>query len=420
MKKLAINGGNSVIDYELLPFNKIGKEEFKVVNEVLESGVLSGFVGAPGKDFLGGHYVRELEAKFCKVFSVPFAVSVNSATSGLYAAMGAIGISPGDEVIIPPYTMSATAMAPLIYGGIPVFADIEEETFCIDIDSVSSKITNKTKAIIAVNLAGHPARLKELSDLAKSNNLFLIEDNAQAPFAKEFDKYTGTIGDIGIFSFNRHKHIQCGEGGVCITSDEELCEKLRLIRNHGENLIAHKKINNLTNLVGFNYRMTEIDAAIAICQLDKAHEIILERQKYAHQLINGLKDLKGILMPNTRDGCEHVYYTLMMRFDKEILGISRDQFCQALLQEGVPINQGYVKPLYHLPIFRDRIAIGNQGFPFYKSSRLYEGNICPVTERMHETEEMGFGICSFELSDLDIEKIILAFHKVYDGRQSIK
>jgi perosamine synthetase len=420
MKKLAINGGNSVINYPLAPFNKIGEEEIQSVTKVMKTGVLSGFIGAPGEDFFGGRNIIELESIFCDMFSVPYAISVNSATSGLYAAMGAIGLSPGDEVIVPPYTMSATAMAPLLYGGIPVFADIEEDNFCLDLQSVVKQITKKTKAIIVVNLCGHPAKLHELARLAKQHGIYLIEDNAQAPFAKEFEKFTGTIGDIGIFSLNRHKHIQCGEGGVCLTSNEHLAQRLSLIRNHGENLVEHHNIDNIENLIGFNYRMTEIDAAISICQLRKAETIIEERRYFAEQLIDGIKVLPGIGMPITRDGCKHVYYSFIMRFSEDIVGISRNQFCTALIAEGVPINQGYLKPLYQLPVFQKRIAIGKQGFPFNMSDRNYEKGMCPVVERMYEKEEMGFGICSFELSDKDIKNIIDAFHKVYDAKQSIR
>ena len=420
MKKLAINGGKPVIDYTLLPFNKIDEEEIESVTELLKSGVLSGFVGAPGKDFFGGINILNLESIFCEMFSVPYAISVNSASSGLYAAMGAIGLSPGDEVIVPPYTMSATAMAPLIYGGIPVFADIEKNTLCLDINSVVQKISEKTKAIIVVNLGGHPAELHELVKLAKKHGIYLIEDNAQAPLAKEFGKFTGTIGDIGIFSLNRHKHIQCGEGGVCVTSNEHLAQRLSLIRNHGENLVEHFNLDNIENLIGFNYRMTEIDAAIAICQLKKSESIIEERRYYAQKLIDGINSIPGIEAPITRDGCKHVYYSFMMHFNEDTVGISRNQFCTALAAEGVPINQGYIKPLYLLPIFQKRIAIGNQGFPFNLSSRTYEKGLCPIAEKMYEKEEIGFGICSFELSDKDIEKIIDAFHKVYDARLSIR
>src|SRR5262249_5209652 len=157
--------------------------------------------------------------------------SINSATSGLMAAMGAAGISPGDEVIMPPFTMSATAMAPLTYGGIPVFVDIEPDTFCLDLDAVRAAIGARTRAVLAVNLFGHPARLHELRALCDEHGLKLIEDNAQAMLAEEHGRYAGTIGHIGVFSLNYHKHIHSGEGGICTTDDERLARRLQQIRN---------------------------------------------------------------------------------------------------------------------------------------------------------------------------------------------
>lgn len=228
MEKLALYGGKPVIPCPLPVYNTLGEEEVRAVADVVRSGCLSGFYGSWGEQFGGGTVVRRFETAWAERFGVDYAVSVNSATSGLYAAMGAIGIQPGDEVIVPPYTMSATALAPLIYGGIPVFADVEPETFCLDVNAVQTAITSRTRAIIAVNLFGHPAQLNQLRALADKRGLFLIEDNAQAPLAREHGKLTGTIGHIGVFSLNYHKHIHAGEGGVCATNDAGLHENFNL------------------------------------------------------------------------------------------------------------------------------------------------------------------------------------------------
>jgi perosamine synthetase len=209
---LAVLGGEPVLRQPLSPFSGIGREEIESATRVLESGVLSGFVGVPGERFLGGPVVRRLEDAWCERFGVRHAISVSSATAGLFAAMGAAGIRPGDEVIVPPYSMSATVMAPLGYGGIPVFADIEPDTFCLDLESVRSRISPRTKAILAVNLFGHSARLAELSAIAREHGLTLIEDNAQSPLATEDGRYCGTVGDIGVFSLNYHKHLHAGDG----------------------------------------------------------------------------------------------------------------------------------------------------------------------------------------------------------------
>ncbi len=416
MSKLALLGGRPQIAEPLMPFNRIGEEERAAVERVLQGGVLSGFIGAPGPEFDGGPEVLALEEDWRRTFGVRHAVTVNSATSGLYAAIGAARVGPGDEVILPPYTMSATAMAPLVYGGIPVFADIEPETFTIDPACVRQAITGKTRAILAVNLFGHPARLRELLAIADENGLILVEDNAQAPLASEDGRWAGTVGHIGVFSLNRHKHIQTGEGGVVVTDDDDLALRLRLIRNHGENLIEAFGVEDLTNLVGFNYRLTEIAAAIGRAQLTKAETIVDERIGYATRLTEALCDLPGITPPVVREGCRHVYYVWPARYDAQVVGASRDAFARALAAEGVPINQGYVKPLHLLPLFRRRIAIGCQGFPFDVTDRTYAPGLCPVAERMHEKEELGFGICVFELSDAVVEELIAAFRKVYEHR----
>lgn len=419
MNELALLGGKLVFDKPMAAFNHIGEEEQAVATEVLKSGVLSGFIGAPGPEFMGGPWVRTLEEAWCKKFGTKYAISVNSATSGLFAAIGASCIGPGDEVIVPPYSMSATVMAPLVYGGIPVFADIEPETFCLDPASVKAKITHKTKAILAVNLFGHPAQLRVLRDMADAHGLILIEDNAQAPLAVEGEAYAGTVGHIGVFSLNRHKHIQAGEGGICVTNDDDLGLRLQLIRNHGENLVEEYDIEDITNILGFNYRLTELSAAIGVCQLEKAKQIITERESYAKRLTQGISDLPGIIPPVVRPGCRHVYYVWAMRFNQEIVGLSRDIFARALCAEGFPVNQGYTRPLYLLPVFQRKRAIGANGFPFSLSTMAYERGSCPVVEQMYENVELGFNICSVELSDQLVDQCIDVVHKVYEQRSKL-
>lgn len=420
MSKLALLGGTPTLESNTLtPFNTIGREESVAAQKVLDGGTLSGFLASDSSGFLGGPEVRRFEEHWCDVFATSHAISVNSATSGLFAAVGAAGISPGDEVIVSPYTMSASVVAPLIYGGIPIFVDIEPDYFCLNPSEVAKAITEKTKAIIAVNIFGHPASLRTLRTLADENNLILIEDNAQAPLAKEYDSYAGTIGHIGVFSLNVHKHIQSGEGGVCTTNDPNLALRLQLIRNHGENLVDKLEIDNLTNLIGFNFRMTELTAAICNSQLTKLQDIVAERIHYAERLSLALTGLDGIQPPKVRDGCNHVYYVWPARFNAEKVGISRNAFATALAAEGVPVNQGYVKPQHLLPIFQRRLALGANGFPFNLTTERYDPASCPACRQLHYEEELGFGICNFALSENTIDKIISAFHKVYDHRHEL-
>lgn len=420
MSQLAILGGKPAVTESLLPYQSIGDKERKYVEEVLDSNCLSGYIGAWGEAFNGGPTVRKFEQAWQKAFGVKHAIAVNSATSGLFAAMGAIGISPGDEVIVPPYTMSATAMAPLVYGGIPVFCDIEEETFSLDVKKVEAEINSKTKAIFAVNLFGHPAHLQELRALADKHGIYLIEDNAQAPFATENGVYAGTIGHIGVFSLNYHKHIHTGEGGVCVTNDDQLALKLQLIRNHGENAVIPSNLNDLTNMVGFNYRLTELSAAIGLAQLEDVQQHLEGRISLANSLTRVGSGLEGLTPPAVRDYCSHVYYVWAMRYNEKDTGVSRDLFCKALNAEGFPIYQGYVKPLYLLPLFQKRQAIGRGNFPFSLSSREYKSGMCPVVERMQNQELLWFPNCMYVPGKNLTEQLCHALKKVMDNLNELK
>ena len=415
MSDLAIFGGKPVINRTLAPYISVGDEEVDAVTRVVRSGQLSGFIGEWCDEFDGGTEIRAFEAEWQERFGTRHAITVNSNTSGLMAAMGAIGISPGDEVIVPPTTMSATAMAPLVYGGIPVFVDIEPDTFCLDVDKVEAAITPRTRAILVVDLFGHPAALAALRRLADAHGIFLIEDAAQAPLASEGTKFAGTVGHIGVFSLNYHKHIHTGEGGVCVTDDDALALRLRAIRNHGENIAAPLELENITNLVGFNFRMTEMSAAVGRTQLAKLDDSIEGRETRARQLSGAVASCPGLVVPPVRNDCRHVFYVWAARYLSDETGVSRHAVAKALQAEGVPVYEGYVKPLYLLPIFQKRIAIGKDGFPFSLTNQSYARGTCPVAERLHNDELLEFAICSYDLPPEDMEAIAAAIHKVFDN-----
>ncbi|MGE4065079.1 MAG: DegT/DnrJ/EryC1/StrS family aminotransferase [Rhodospirillaceae bacterium] len=420
MSQLAIFGGPKAIPHTLRRYRSMGADEKDAVAEVMDSDCLSGFYGSWGDEFLGGPKVKEFEAAWAARFGAKHAVSMNSATSGLFAAMGAIGLGPGDEVIVPPYTMSATAMAPLVYGGIPVFADVEDETFCIDVEAVRKAISPRTRAIIAVNLFGHPARLHQLRALADEKGLVLVEDNAQGITAQENGRYTGTIGHIGVFSLNYHKHIHTGEGGVCTTDDDDLALRLQMIRNHAENVVEPLDMKSFPSMIGFNYRLGELAAAIGLVQLRDADKHIGRRVHLGQRLSEGLSDLEGLTVPKVREGCTHAYYVWPARFDEKIIGVSRAVFSKALAAEGFPHFTGYVRPLYRLPVFRQRIGYGKEGFPFTLTNRTYDGELCPVVERLHERETLCFETCMPDVTDSEIDQLIAAFRKVHAGRGELR
>lgn len=418
MSDLAIFGGAPVIT-QPPPYASIGDLETSNVLEVLQSGCLSGFYGSWCDEFFGGPKIQALEAAWRDRFGTKHAVTVNSAASGLVAAMAAVGVSPGDEVIVPPFTMSASVVAPLTFGGIPVFVDIEPDTFCLDVDAVAAQITPRTRAVLVVNLFGHPARLRELRALCDRHGVFLVEDNAQAPLATEDGVLAGAIGHIGVFSLNYHKHIHSGEGGVCVTNDDALAKKLQLVRNHGENCVTDLGVQDLTNMVGYNLRMTEMSAAVALAQLARAEAHIDPRAALGDRLTAELSDLEGVVPSVTRAGCRHVYYLWTMKLDIDALGVSRSVFARALAAEGLGLGEGYVSPLYRLPLFQHRRAIGRDGWPFTLTDRDYKDGLCPVTERLYERELLVYETCAFELSERYVDQIIECVRKVHAQRHAL-
>lgn len=388
MTKLALFGGKPEVNEPIARFNTIGPEELGVITPMLidHSEPLSGFLGG---ELTGGRWVQTLEHIWCETFGCKHAISMNSATSGLLAACATIGLKHSDTVITTPYTMSATAAAPAFLEAKIHFADIEPQTFTLDMQKIwpfgtSQEYYEKgVRAIIVTNLFGHASELGMMRNFADRHRLIMIEDNAQAPFATEHGKYTGTFGHIGVFSLNVHKHIQCGEGGICITDDDELAHKMRLFRNHGE---------MAGGPIGLNLRMTEICAAIAVAQLTKAEKIISGRIELAERLTVAVKDLPGITPPvvRTAENCRHVFYNWAAKLDD---GIDRDLFVKAMNAEGVPLRAGYMNPLYTLPAFKQ-----------YTSE-------CTVCEDV-EKRLVCFEICSWSPTDIQTKQIGNAFEKV--------
>lgn len=414
---LALLGGPKTIKSLFQPSNSIGQEEVEAAKNVIESGVLSQFLGGWNPNFYGGPKVKEFERACEDYFGVKHAVTANSWTSGLIAAVGAIGIEPGDEVIVSPWTMCATATAILHWNAIPVFADIEPETFCLDPVSVEANITPYTKAIIAVDIFGHSANMDELMALAKRYDLKVITDSAQAPGTYYRGRMTGTLSHVGGFSLNYHKHIHTGEGGILVTNDEDIAEKLQLIRNHAEAVVGDKGVTELGNMVGYNFRLGEIECAIGIEQLKKLKGIVTGRQRVAERLSRGLRDLPGLRTPVVKPDCTHAYYIYSMVLDEQQLAVSREVIVAALKAEGVTgLIEGYVN-LHLLPIYQQKIAFGSKGFPWTSDicnrDVSYQKGICPVAETMHDSSFLGYLMCLHELTDEDVDLFIQAFHKVW-------
>lgn len=423
MTELALFGGPKTIAQPFAKYNSIGREEIEAGKAVLESGQLSGFYGSWDEKFFGGDKVREFEKDWTKFFGVKHAVTVNSNTSGLIAAVGAIGIEPGDEVIVSPWTMSASATAIVVWNAIPVFADIEDETFNLDPASIERNITPRTRAIMVTDIFGHAADMDAIMAIASKHKLKVIEDCAQAPAARYRGRYAGTIADIGVYSLNYHKHIHTGEGGVCVTNDATLAERLQLIRNHAEAVVAGKEVDDLSNMIGFNFRMTEIEAAIGIEQLKKLNILTAARTNQAARLDAGLANLRGLRTSIVKPGCSHVYYVYPLVYDDTQTGVPREQVVKALRAEGVPASTGYLN-LHLLPMYQQRIAHGRNGFPwsapFYHGTVSYAKGICPVAEDLHDRRYIGMSMCLFDYTAQDIDLLISAFRKVWSNLDRLR
>lgn len=424
LEKLAINGGPRTIIKPFIRYSSIGAEEAKAAVSVVKTGVLSKFLGCWDPDFYGGPRVQKFERNWSSYFGSRHAVSVNSNTSGLIAAIGAIGVEPGDEVIVSPWTMTASATSILVWNAIPVFADIDPATFNMNVSTIRRKITSRTRAIMLPDIFGQAADLDEIMQLAKKYKLKVIEDCAQAPGAFYKKKYAGTVADIGVFSLNYHKHIQTGEGGVCVTNDPELAERMQLIRNHGEAVAGDKGISDIRNIIGFNFRMTEIEAAIGIEQLKKLKSLVKQRIRAADALSAGLKDLEGLKTPLVKNDRTHVYYVYPLVIETDKVGVERSRILLALQAEGVPnLSEGYAL-IHLLPLYQKRIAYGSRGFPwtapFYDGNVSYDKGICPVAERLHEQSFLGMELCKSQYTDKEVGLVIKAFKKVWRRREELR
>lgn len=364
------------------------------IEKILKTGNLSGFKGSP-EGHSGGVFVLKLEESFRSYFGVKHALTLNSATAALHASLIAGGIGRGDEVIVTPYTFSSSASCVLMVGAKPIFVDIQDDIFCIDPDRIEEKITPRTKAIIPVHLCGHSAEMNKILPLAKKYNLFVIEDSAQAIGAIYNNRYTGTMGDCGVFSFNQSKHINTGEGGLLITNDDLIARRVKAVRNHGE--VSDPDLK----LVGYNYRLCEIEASLALEQLYNLDSRTDIRIELAGRMSEKLGQIPGFTPPVTYPDCKHVFYTFAVKYDADLVGMPRDEFQDKMIQRGIYFGRGYVTPLYLLPI--------------YKKFGYKEG-MCPVTERMWKKELLVFDWMKYPKTKRDVDKAVKIVKEVISAR----
>lgn len=417
MANLALFGGNKIREKPFPKHPIITDDEKNAVLEVLDSGNLSTFIAASGENFLGGKKIREFEENFAKHMGTKFAVVFNSATSALHAAVVGVGIKPGEEVIVPPYTFTSTATSVLMNNSIPVFSDVKEDIFCLDPKKLKNNKSVLSKAIIPVHLFGHPCDMDEIMEFGRENNLKIIEDCAQAPDAEYNGKKVGTIGDCGVFSFQETKNMMTGEGGMLITNDENIAKTAQMVRNHGEMIQStDKKRTYKSEFLGWGYRMTELEAAIGIVQLSKLNEMNQKRIELANFLTKKLENIDGITHTKY-EHVKHVYYVYSMLYDEEKIGIPRELFCEAMREEGIPFAGGYVKPLYLNPLYQEKMAFA---FKHHQGTINYEKGICPVTESLYENQLILTPVCRPPATIDDMEMIIKAIEKIIENKDEFK
>ena len=310
----------------------LGQEEISAVTEVLKSGMIA-----------SGDRVAEFERKFADFCGSNHAVAINNGTAALHAALLAAGIGPGDEVIVPAFTFVATASAVAMCGAKPVFADVDEMTFNISPGQVTEKITPRTKAVIGVHLFGQPCDIEALQEICESKDLKFIEDAAQAHGALYKNAKVGSFGDLACFSFYATKNMITGEGGMVTTSNKAFNERLRLLINHGQ---SEKYLHTI---LGYNYRLTDIGAAIGLVQLKKLEKFNLRRRKNA-EYYNANLSVKGLTLPFVGPARNHVYHQYVIRLTEEF-PMNRTTFMDYLKAKGIGSAVHYPIPLHRQPLF---------------------------------------------------------------------
>lgn len=363
-EKLAINGGIPVRD-TFLQYGRqyIDEEDISKVVEVLKGDYLT-----------TGPYVKNFEEALAKKVGAQYAVAVTSGTAALHCAVIAAGIEKGDEVLVTPMTFAASANCILYVGATPIFVDVEENTGNIDVNKIEEKITDKTKAIIAVSYRGNPVKIDKIMDIAKKHNLIVIEDAAHAIGAKYKDIYVGNNADMTIFSFHPVKHITTGEGGAITTNDKELYRKLIEVRSHG----ITRNVDIMENKddpwyyeqidLGYNYRMPDINAALGASQIKKLDSFIEKRKELATLYSSMLKGNQYVtLLEDTEGGfnSEHIY---VIKLNLEKLNCTRREIFSALIKENIGVNVHYIPVYFH---------------PYYRKLG-YKRGICPVCEEFYE------------------------------------
>lgn len=442
--KLAICGGEPVRTTEFGSRPYITEEMITKVGSLMREGRLTGFVGSPisgtndiiGQksfevenfdapvSFLGGPSVRKLESKWSKYHKVDYSIAVNSATSGLTTAIMALDVGPGDEVICSPFSFTASATSIIAANAIPVFADIDLDTFCLSPDAAKESITESTKAIMPIHWNSNAGDFDAILATAKSNGLKVIEDASQSPGMLYKGKFMGTHGDAGVFSLNEPKNIMTGEGGIIVTDNSEVAIKCRLIRNHGEAIPDQNSTDDLVmNAIGYNFRLVELLAEIGIAQLEHLAYLNKVRKENYIYLVKQLVDEFGeYLIPQKITHLESYYpYTAGFRWLGDESKIHRDIVAHVLRSEGIPVASGIARLMSENPLFQRQLAYGRNHCPFschlYKRRGKYSIPELPNAKRLQNEEYLGFFQVGWPNTIADMDDIVEGFRKIMANKK---
>jgi perosamine synthetase len=311
-----------------------GREEEKAVKEVLESGILA-----------SGPKTKAFEKEFAEYIGVEHAIAVTNGTVALDVALKALNLGPGDEAITSAFSFISSGNCVLFQRAKPVFADIDPRTFNIDPSDVAEKITAKTKALIPIHMFGQPAKMDALKEIAEDHEIALIEDAAQAHGAEYKGQKAGSIGNVGCFSFYATKNMTAGEGGMITTNDQKLADKARLLINHGQSQKYHH------DTLGYNYRITELCAAIGSAQLKKLDEFNTKRRENAQLLTQGIRKFTGLTVPYVDNDVKPVFHQYVVRVEKNY-PLGRDELADLLTEKGVGVAVHYPIPIYRQPLYQ--------------------------------------------------------------------
>jgi dTDP-4-amino-4,6-dideoxygalactose transaminase len=415
MSELAINGGPKVRTDPFPPWPHFFDDEIAEVEKVLREGRVNYWTGTRGREF------QESFARFC---GARHGIAVMNGTAALHVALAAAQIGPGDEVIVPPRTFIATAFSVLHQNAVPVFADIDPRTQNIDVHSIRERITERSRAIICVHLAGLPCDMDPIMELAAEFDLKVIEDAAQAHGAKYKGKLTGTLGHIAAFSFCNDKIITTGgEGGMVVTDSDEMAEIARSFKDHGYEERERRNLLELEALytyihhrMGYNYRMTEMQAAIGLKALEKLEWNLSRRRENARYLSDHLSRHDALAPPFESDDFEHAYYKYYMRLNLKRLKTDRDTFVKAVRAEGVPIGLGTSSEGYREQAFQELVGYGRTGCPF--RCPWYKGRADYTAVELPNAKRLGGEVFVLQVHPTierrDLDDVIAAIEKVLD------